>query len=197
MDQPQPPAEAAVRIPAQAHAIIIGALLLIALPGLIAFYPVLPKDWFVEAPPLALVIVAWVLVALGVLLVVTLPFTARSRWLMIGPQGLRYHDPKQPDYAWQIPWHALQALDVAVAEVARAPGAARLLPPPTRVRLRLFGAGGQPVPARGLAALPDGGQFFVLGSKASIVQPLDAALRQWAPGVYRGVLQEGRQIGRL
>ncbi|MBW4716504.1 hypothetical protein [Saccharothrix obliqua] len=133
---------------------------------------------------------------IGLLAVASWKKVSRPRKLVFEPQGVRWDDPQGSP--WAVPWADLGAVRISrtVERVVRLSDA---LTRKTMVRLDLLPAYPGPFAARhpGLAPLarPDGTYRLPLGDAANLVPVIERAVLAFAPGLYRGVQDEGFTVG--
>jgi hypothetical protein len=139
-----------------------------------------------------------VFLLLGVLPLALHRRLTRPRRLVIEPAGVRWDDPRGAP--WRMAWQEMAAVSVSTAAKVSGVGTG-FSSRTTLVRLDLV-----PRDAEVFARHPEmrhlweasgGRQAYrlPLGPHGSFVGPIDAGLRTFAPGLYRGVIDEGIAMG--
>ncbi|MEU7479247.1 hypothetical protein AB0A63_24895 [Lentzea sp. NPDC042327] len=136
---------------------------------------------------------------IGVMALVKFKTISRPRKLVIEQQGIRLDDPQGAP--WAVAWQDLGAVSISRTR-ERAVELADALVRRTLVRVDLHPLD----PPRFRAAHPtmeplwefhrvQNGYRLALGDSASMIAPIDAGLRTFAPQIYRGVIDEGFTVG--
>lgn len=200
------PGEIWVKIPNKMGTIFGGGAILLVIGGLGLWGVYFDQNATLEgAETVFIPLISWGCFLAGLAVFLFSFNILRARWIAVLPIGVRYIDPKMPGEQWQLEWREIDSLDLQVAHVRRSNSSSSALmgrPGSVRVRLVIRAIGWDVYERfRSLRAGrnidgPDS-TSLVFGDQPKLIQPLDAALRQYGGYRYRGVIDEGQTSSPL